>query len=142
MFKVQEARDMEPIKPDTVYIAPGGKHVRVIREQGSSFSLRLDTSEPVHFQRPSADVLFHSMAKNVGRNAVGILLTGMGDDGADGLMAMHSAGALTAAQDPNSSIVFGMPQEAIKRGAVDIVESPEHIPGLIIEHFKQQREQH
>lgn len=141
MFKVEEARDMAPIKPDTVYIAPGGKHVRVIRERGSSFSLRLDTSEPVHFQRPAADVLFHSMAQNVGRNAVGILLTGMGDDGAVGLAAMHAAGALTAAQDQISSVVFGMPRKAIKRGGVDIVGSPEQIPGLILEHLRQQRSQ-
>lgn len=137
MFKVQEAWDMAPIKPDTVYIAPGGKHVRVVRDRGSSFSLRLDTSEPFHFQRPAVDVLFHSMARNVGRNAVGILLTGMGEDGADGLVAMHTAGALTAAQDQTSSIVFGMPKEAIKRGGVDLVGSPEQIPGLILERLKQ-----
>jgi two-component system chemotaxis response regulator CheB len=105
----------EAIQPGTVYFAPDGKHMTV-NNKGVIF---LDPSEPVGGQRPSINVLFESVARNFGAAAVGVLLTGMGKDGAQGLKAMRQAGAYAIAQDEKSSVVFGMPAAAIDLGAVD-----------------------
>ena len=108
------------IMPGHVYIAPGGRHLLVERD-GARYRCRLNDGPPVNRHIPSVDVLFRSVAQQVGPNAVGVILTGMGDDGARGLKEMHDAGAPTVAQDEASSVVWGMPGAAVKLGAVDEV---------------------
>jgi two-component system chemotaxis response regulator CheB len=100
--------------------------------------VRIKNGPAVNHQRPSVDVLFHSVARSAGRNAIGVLLTGMGADGAKGLMAMHEQGAHTLAQDEHSCVVFGMPKEAIGLGAVDEVVSLQQIPGTILRRLQRQ----
>jgi len=130
-FEVREACDKDCIDQGKVLIAPGGKHVRVIRE-GNDYIIRVENPSKICRQCPSADILFHSVAKSAGPNAVGIILTGMGEDGADGIAAMKKAGAYTIAQDEASCVVFGMPGAAIKRGGIDVVASPDDIPVLVL----------
>ncbi|HLU79975.1 MAG TPA: chemotaxis response regulator protein-glutamate methylesterase [Burkholderiaceae bacterium] len=118
-MQVHEAEDGQRVLPGHVYLAPGGvAHMKLARS-GANYIVRLDPSEPVNRHRPSVDVLFHSAAEVAGRNAVGVLLTGMGKDGAQGLLAMKKAGAVTFAQDEASCVVFGMPREALHIGAAD-----------------------
>lgn len=117
---VCEARDGQQILAGHVYIAPGSHHLLVARD-GARFVCRLNDGPPVNRHRPSVDVLFRSVAQNAGQNAVGALLTGMGDDGARGLKEMQEAGAPTVAQDEKSSVVWGMPGAAVKLGAADEV---------------------
>jgi two-component system chemotaxis response regulator CheB len=116
-LRVAEAVDGQEIRPGHVWIAPGGRHLQVSRS-GARFICRLDDGDPVNRHRPSVDVLFRSVAKCVGQNAIGLILTGMGDDGARGLLEMQEAGAYTVAQDEATSIVWGMPGSAVKLGAV------------------------
>ena len=118
--EVLEAGDGMPVTGGRVYIAPGHSHLK-IRKSGAGFVTELDKSPPYNRHRPSVDILFHSAAAVVGQRAVGVLLTGMGKDGALGLKAMHDAGAWTIAQDQASCVVFGMPREAIAVGATDEV---------------------
>lgn len=117
-MEVREARDGDPVVPGVALIAPGNKHL-VLQLSGARYIARIKDGPPVHHQRPAVDVLFQSVARNAGRNAVGLILTGMGADGAKGLLAMRDAGAHTIAQDEASCVVFGMPKEAIKLGAAD-----------------------
>ncbi|OZI82264.1 protein-glutamate methylesterase/protein-glutamine glutaminase [Bordetella genomosp. 6] len=118
---VREASDGERVLPGHVYLAPGGEtHMRLGRS-GANYVIELLASEPVNRHRPSVDVLFHSAAQAAGGNAIGVILTGMGKDGAAGLLAMKRAGARTMAQDEASCVVFGMPREAIALGAADEV---------------------
>jgi two-component system chemotaxis response regulator CheB len=119
-IEVREARDDDHVVPGRALIAPGNQHMLLYRS-GANYLVRIKDGMPVYYQRPSVDVLFHSVAKHAGRNAIGVLLTGMGADGARGLLAMHECGAYTLAQDEKTSIVFGMPKEAIKLNAVDEV---------------------
>lgn len=119
---VAEARHGERVLPGHAYIAPGDQHMRIARS-GANYVIELDQSEPVNRHRPSVDVLFESAARVAGKNAVGVILTGMGRDGAAGLLALREAGARTFAQDEASCVVFGMPREAIAMGAVDEVVS-------------------
>ncbi|CAM3541773.1 chemotaxis response regulator protein-glutamate methylesterase [Bordetella sputigena] len=120
---VREATHGERVLPGHVYLAPGGEcHMRLGRS-GANYIVELDPSEPVNRHRPSVDVLFHSVAVSAGRNAVGVILTGMGKDGAAGLLEMKRAGARTLAQDEASCVVFGMPREAIALGAADEIVS-------------------
>ncbi|MEZ5444262.1 MAG: chemotaxis response regulator protein-glutamate methylesterase [Gammaproteobacteria bacterium] len=115
---VCEARDGQQIVPGHAYIAPGGRHLSVERS-GARFLCRLEDGPAVNRHKPSVDVLFRSVARNAGGNAVGAILTGMGDDGAEGLKAMRAAGARTMAQDEKTSVVWGMPGSAVKAGAVE-----------------------
>jgi two-component system chemotaxis response regulator CheB len=117
---VKEASDGDYILPGHVFIAPGHSHLMVDRD-GARYVCRLSDGPPVNRHRPSVDVLFRSMAQQVGPNAVGAILTGMGADGAQGLLEMRNAGASTVAQDEATSVVWGMPGEAVKLGAVDAV---------------------
>jgi two-component system chemotaxis response regulator CheB len=118
-MQVHEAEDGQRVLPGHVYLAPGGvAHMKLARS-GANYIVRLDPSEPVNRHRPSVDVLFHSVAQVAGKNAVGAILTGMGKDGAQGLLAMKQAGAATFAQDEASCVVFGMPREALLIGAAD-----------------------
>ena len=117
---VKEARDGERILPGHAYVAPGDAHLKLVRN-GANYVVRLDGGPPVNRHRPSVDVLFCSAADQAGRNAIGVLLTGMGKDGAAGLLEMRRAGAATLAQDEASCVVFGMPREAIALDAAEEV---------------------
>jgi two-component system chemotaxis response regulator CheB len=117
---VYEAEDGQQILPGHVYIAPGDRHLLVIRD-GARYVCRLDDGTPVNRHKPSVDVLFRSVAQNAGRNAIGVLLTGMGKDGARGLKEMREGGSPTIAQDEATSVVWGMPGEAVAIGAADKV---------------------
>ena len=119
---VIEAQGGERLKPGTAYLAPGHSHMRV-KKSGGGFVLELSQEEPVNRHRPAADVLFRSVAEQVGRNALGVILTGMGKDGAQGLLAMRHAGAWNIGQDQASCVVYGMPREAAEAGALDEIAS-------------------
>ena len=111
-----EARDGEPILPGHAYLAPGGLHLAVERS-GANYIARVRDGEPVNRHKPSVEVLFESAARVVGPNAFGIMLTGMGADGARAMRAMRDAGAYNLCQDEATCVVFGMPREAIAHGA-------------------------
>ena len=119
-MQVHEAKDGDRILPGHILIAPGGYHMEVTRS-GANYNVRVFMAEPVNRHRPSVDVLFQSCARYLGGNAVGAILTGMGNDGARGLLAMRQAGARTVAQDEASCVVFGMPKEAIALGGAEEV---------------------
>jgi Chemotaxis response regulator containing a CheY-like receiver domain and a methylesterase domain len=116
---VREAVHGERVLPGHVYLAPGGEAHMKLGRSGANYVIELETSEPVNRHRPSVDVLFYSAAEAAGKNAIGVILTGMGKDGAAGLLAMKKAGAQTLAQDEASCVVYGMPREAVALGAVD-----------------------
>ncbi|MCF6211262.1 MAG: chemotaxis response regulator protein-glutamate methylesterase [Gammaproteobacteria bacterium] len=132
---VCEAEDGQQIVTGHAYIAPGSQHLLVERD-GARYICRLNDGPPVNRHKPSVDVLFRSVAQNVGSNAISVLLTGMGDDGARGMQEMKEAGAPTIAQDEKSSVVWGMPGEAVKLGCVDSVLSLTKIPGHILQQLK------
>jgi two-component system chemotaxis response regulator CheB len=117
-IQVREARDGESVGAGKALIAPGNLHLVLVRS-GAKYVARTKAGPRVHYQRPSVDVLFHSVADQAGPNAVGILLTGMGSDGARGLLAIRQAGGRTIAQDERTCVVFGMPKEAIQLGAAE-----------------------
>jgi two-component system, chemotaxis family, protein-glutamate methylesterase/glutaminase len=115
---VREARHGDRVLPGRALIAPGGKHM-LLRRDGANYHVDVIDGPLVNRHRPSVDVLFRSVARQAGANALGIIMTGMGDDGAAGLLEMRKAGARTVAQDEESCVVYGMPKEAVKRGAVE-----------------------
>jgi len=135
---VEEAKDGQFIRNGHVYIAPGGSHLSV-KKDGLYYACRLEDTPPVNKHRPSVDVLFNSVAASVGRHSMGIILTGMGRDGADGLQEMKNAGAATVAQDEKTSVVWGMPGEAVKLGCVDEIMPLNTIADKIIDYTEQQR---
>lgn len=112
-IEVREAQSGDRILPGRALIAPGGRHLQVVRS-GAQYLVDVRDGPLVNHHRPSVDVLFRSVAQHAGRNALGIIMTGMGDDGAHGMLEMHKAGARTVAQDERTCVVFGMPKEAIK----------------------------
>lgn len=128
---VSEARDGEQILPGHAYIAPGDKHLLIVRN-GARYHCKLSDGPPVNRHKPSVDVLFRSAAQNAGSNAIGVLLTGMGDDGAHGLKELQEAGARTIAQDEKTSVVWGMPGAAVKLGAADKILPLGKIAGAIM----------
>lgn len=130
-MQVREARDNDAIVPGLALIAPGNRHL-IIQKDGNGYIARVKDGALVHHQRPSVDVLFYSVASMAPSGAIGVLLTGMGADGAKGLLAMRQAGATTLVQDEESCVVFGMPKEAIKVGAATEVVSLENIPHAIL----------
>jgi two-component system chemotaxis response regulator CheB len=132
---VYEARDGQQILPGHVYIAPGDRHLLVVRN-GAQYNCRLSDGPLVNRHRPSVDVMFRSVAENVGPNAIGVILTGMGKDGAVGLQEIHENGGSTIAQDERSSVVWGMPGEAVKMGAADLTLPLSKIPEQILEFEK------
>ena len=115
-LEVREAKDRELVEPGVALLAPGNYHM-VVEKSGASYYVRLKQGPPVHYQRPSVDVLFDSVAEAAGINALGVIMTGMGADGARGMLAMRDKGSHTIAQDEATSVVFGMPKEAINLGA-------------------------
>ncbi|MDP4266701.1 MAG: chemotaxis response regulator protein-glutamate methylesterase [Bacteroidota bacterium] len=127
---VKEAENNDTVLRGRALIAPGNKHM-LLKRSGARYYVEVTDGPLVNRHRPSVDVLFRSTARYAGRNAVGIIMTGMGDDGAKGLLEMKEAGAATIAQDESSCVVFGMPREAIKLGAADKIVPLEHIASHI-----------
>lgn len=131
-INVREAVDGDIVRPGLALIAPGNKHMLLARS-GAKYMCRVKDGPLVNRHRPSVEVLFNSVAKNAGQNAIGVIMTGMGTDGATGLKAMKDAGAKTVAQDEQSCVVFGMPKEAIKAGGVDHVTPLSRIAQKILD---------
>ena len=132
---VCEAADGQQIVPGHAYIAPGDQHLMVVRD-GARYLCRLNDGPPVNRHKPSVDVMFRSVAQNVGPNAISVILTGMGNDGAQGMLEMKQAGAPTIAQDEKTSVVWGMPGEAVKLGCVDSVLPLGKVAGQILSLLK------
>ena len=114
---VKQAEDGDAVQPGVAYIAPGGRHLMLMR-RGSSYYTQVTDDAPVNRHRPSVDTLFRSIARTMGKQAIGVMLTGMGGDGADAMLEMSQGGAYTIAQDEASCVVFGMPRQAIAAGGV------------------------
>ena len=132
---VREARDNDTLLRGQALIAPGSKHM-LLKRSGTRYHVEVKDGPLVSRHRPSVDVLFRSGARYAGRNAVGVIMTGMGDDGAKGMRELHDAGAYNIAQDEASCVVFGMPQEAIKHGGVNKVMSLTAIAGEVVRYCK------
>lgn len=130
-MEIKEAEDGDTVLRGHVLIAPGDRHM-MLERQGARYFVSVRSGPLVTRHRPSVDVLFRSAARSAGSNAMGVILTGMGDDGARGMMEMHEAGALTVAQDEATSVVFGMPKEAIARGGVDKILPLGHVAREIL----------
>ncbi len=130
-FQVREATNGERLKPGLCLLAPGGEHHLSIIRVGPHLQVHLTKGEKVNGHRPSVDVLFQSVATALGSAALGVILTGMGNDGANGLLQMRKAGAFTIAQDKESCVVYGMPMVANNLGAASVSAPLEQIAGLI-----------
>lgn len=130
-IEVKEAENMEILSPGKALIAPGNMHIELNRS-GAVYYVKLNQGPTVYHQRPSVEILFNSVAKYAGKNAIGVILTGMGKDGASGLLHMKNEGAYTIAQDEKSCVVFGMPKEAIEIGAVSKIVSLNYIVDTVI----------
>ena len=130
-LEVREARHGDRVMPGRALLAPGGKHMMLARS-GAQYTIEVVDGPLINRHRPSVDVLFRSCAKFAGKNAVGVIMTGMGDDGARGLKEMRDAGASTLAEDESTCVVFGMPKEAIRLGGVDRVVPLTQIPEVIL----------
>ena len=131
---VKEASDGERVMRGHAYIAPGGRHMELYRS-GAQYFIKVRDGELVNRHKPSVDVLFDSIARHAGQNAMGIIMTGMGHDGASGLLAMKNAGAHTIAQDEASSVVYGMPREAVALNAANQIMSLTNMPSKLISYF-------
>ena len=130
-ISVKEAQDNDTVVPGRALIAPGNRHC-LLKRSGARYYVEVKDGPLVSRHRPSVDVLFRSAARYAGKNAVGVIMTGMGDDGAQGMLEMKQAGAATMAQDEASCVVYGMPHEAVKRGAVDRSLPLEAIAGAVL----------
>lgn len=138
-LRVREAEGGEELEPGLALVAPGNRHM-MLRSIPGGYKVEVNDGPLVCFQRPAVDVLFHSVAIAAGRNATAAILTGMGSDGVQGILAMKKAGARTIAQDETTSVVFKMPREAIRCGAIDrIVPLPEIADVLLTESRRQER---
>jgi len=133
-ISVKEAENGERILPGNAYIAPGHSHLLLTRS-GANYVTKLDTGPPINRHRPSVDVLFKSAAVNAGKNCVGVIMTGMGKDGACGMLDMRNTGAYTFAQDEASCIVYGMPKEAVLLGGVNEVVSLDELPTRVLSYL-------
>ena len=132
-IEVKEAEDNDALLPGRALIAPGGKHMMLTVTQFGA-SVQIKDGPLVCRHKPSVDVLFRSVAKYAGSNALGIIMTGMGDDGARGIQEMHDMGSPTIAQNEATCVVYGMPKEAVKLGAIDKEVALKMIPSLIVDH--------
>jgi two-component system chemotaxis response regulator CheB len=131
-----EAKNGDRVIPGRALIAPGGRHM-MLKRSGAQYVVEVVDGPLVNRHKPSVDVLFRSVAKFAGANALGIIMTGMGDDGARGMKEMHDVGAKTIAQDEASCVVFGMPKEAIKLGATDQTLALDQIPAAIVSYSRE-----
>jgi two-component system chemotaxis response regulator CheB len=131
-IRVKEAQDGDRILPGHALLSPGGHHMAVVR-RGMEYAVHVYRGEVVNRHMPSVDVLFSSCAHSLGRNVIGVMLTGMGGDGSRGMLEMKQADAFNIAQDESTSVVFGMPREAIRIGAVDQVLPLNQIPGILLQ---------
>ncbi|MFJ4144578.1 chemotaxis response regulator protein-glutamate methylesterase [Pseudomonas sp. NPDC089734] len=129
-IEVREARHLDRVHSGLALIAPGGLHMQ-LKRNGAHYQVEVIDGPPVNRHKPSVDVLFRSVARHAGANTLGVIMTGMGDDGARGLLAMRENGAQTVAQDEASCVVFGMPKEAIRMGAAQTIEPLSRVPVLI-----------
>lgn len=134
-IEVREARHLDRVRSGLALVAPGGKHMQ-LKRSGAQYFVEVLDGPPVNRHKPSVDVLFRSVARHAGHNALGVIMTGMGDDGARGLLAMREAGARTVAQDEASCVVFGMPKEALLIGAAQSTEALENLPRLITDYAR------
>ncbi|MDH5559498.1 MAG: chemotaxis response regulator protein-glutamate methylesterase [Deltaproteobacteria bacterium] len=132
---VKEAENGDILRNGLVLIAPGDNHM-LLKKQGSQYFVEVKKGPLVNRHRPSVDVIFHSAAECAGKNAIGVILTGMGADGAKGMLEMRNSGALTIAQDEASCVVYGMPKEAVENGGAGKVVSLDKIPSTLIEMLK------
>lgn len=132
-MEVREAKDGDRVVPGVILVAPGGWHM-VLTKSGADYLVRIKDGPLVHYQKPAVDVLFQSVAKTAGANAIGVILTGMGSDGAKGLLAMRESGSLTISQDEATSLVFGMPKEAIALGAASEILPLNSIAGRVLKY--------
>ncbi len=130
-ISVKEAEDGDRVLPGHAYLAPGHSHL-LLAKSGANYVTRLDQGPPVNRHRPSVDVLFSSAATHAGRNALGVILTGMGKDGAAGMLKMREAGAMNFAQDEASCVVYGMPREAVAVGAVHDIAPLDQLPARVL----------
>ena len=133
-ISVKEAEDGEPVLPGVAYIAPGNRHL-LVRRSGERYLTLLDSGPPVNRHRPSVDLLFSSIATNAGKKAIGIIMTGMGKDGAMGLLDMRKSGAINFAQDEASCAIYGMPKEAVALGAVHVIASLDDLPFRVLSYL-------
>jgi two-component system chemotaxis response regulator CheB len=131
-LSIKEAEDGDMVESGKALLAPGDAHM-ILKTKGSSYQVKLDTGELVNRHRPAVDVLFRSVASIAGSAAIGVILTGMGNDGAQGMGEMHDEGALTLAQNQESCVVFGMPRVAVESGAVDESLPPDQIVKRLLE---------
>lgn len=138
-INVKEATDGDLVQSGTALLAPGNYHM-LLEKSGAKYYVRIKQGPPVNYHRPSVDVLFKSVAKAAGKNATGVILTGMGNDGAKGLLEMNNAGAKTFSQDEATSVVYGMPKEAVKLGGVDKVLSIYAISGAILNEVSEEHQ--
>ncbi|PKL94930.1 MAG: chemotaxis response regulator protein-glutamate methylesterase, partial [Gammaproteobacteria bacterium HGW-Gammaproteobacteria-9] len=134
-IEVREARHLDRVRAGLALVAPGGRHMQ-LKRSGAQYFVEVLDGPPVNRHKPSVDVLFRSVARHAGHNALGIIMTGMGDDGARGLLNMREAGARTVAQDEASCVVFGMPKEALQIGAAQSTEALENLPRLITDYAR------
>lgn len=130
-MEVAEARDGDLLTPGLALVAPGNFHM-LVRKAAGGYRVHLDSGPRVCYQRPAVDVMFGSVAEAAGAAALGVILTGMGSDGADGMLRMKRAGACTIAQDEATCLVYGMPKEAVRVGAVDVILPLDRIPEAIV----------
>jgi two-component system chemotaxis response regulator CheB len=130
-IEVREARNGDRVLPGLALIAPGGRHMQ-LKRSGAQYHVDVIDGPPVNRHRPSVDVLFRSVARCAGGNALGVIMTGMGDDGARGMKEMFDAGATTLAQDEASCVVYGMPKEAVKLGGVGRSVALNAVPTQIV----------
>jgi two-component system chemotaxis response regulator CheB len=135
-MEVREAKDGDRVLPGRVLIAPGGRHM-MLKRSGAQYYVEVADGPVVNRHKPSVDVLFRSVAQIAGRNALGVIMTGMGDDGARGMKEMHDAGAQTVAEDESTCVVFGMPKVAIDLGGVDRIVPLDGIPREIVTYGRQ-----
>jgi len=133
---VKEAADGDSVIPGRVLIAPGNRHM-LLKRSGARYYVEIKDGPLVSRHRPSVDVLFRSAARYAGKNVIGVIMTGMGDDGAKGMKEMKDAGAFNIAQDEASCVVYGMPKEAVRHGGVDQVVSLEQIPASVLRQYRQ-----
>ena len=134
-ISVKEAADRDPVLKGHALIAPGNRHI-LLKRSGARYMVEVKDGPLVSRHRPSVDVLFRSAARYAGSNAIGVIMTGMGDDGARGMLEMHDTGAYTIAQDEESCVVYGMPKEAVKLGGVDKILPLTQIAGEVIRYYK------